>query len=160
MSMTKTPKTIIGWDEWVKLPDINLPCIKAKIDTGARTSALHAYDIETFDKNGRQYVRFKIHPIVRNRDLTCICEAPFAGHRFVTSSNGHKEKRFVITTKVCLGNIETETEITLTKRYGMSFRMLLGRNTLKAGKFIVDPSKACLHGKIKDPLQFYEMDKS
>lgn len=156
--MKKSAKIKIGRDEWVRMPDIGIPYIKAKIDTGARTSALHAFDIEVFKRDGIEFVRFKIHPIVKNRNLTCTCEAPFIGHRFVTSSNGHKEKRYVIKTKLQLGDVETETEITLTKRYGMRFRMLIGRNTLKQGRFIVDPAVTCLLGKIKDPQSFYEME--
>jgi len=154
--MKRAPKTKIGWEEWVGYPELGLPCIKAKIDTGARTSALHAFDAEIFDNDGAAYLRFKIHPLARNRKLTRICEAPLVGERFVTSSNGQKEKRYIIKTRLVIGEQSFETEITLTKRYGMSFRMLMGRNSLKQGRLIVDPARACLLGKIPNAAEYYK----
>lgn len=156
MAVKRLPKTKIGWEEWVSYPDLGLPCIKAKIDTGARTSALHAYDAIEFEKEGAAYLRFKIHPLARNNKLTRECEAPLIGQRFVTSSNGQKEKRYIIKTRMVIGGEIFDTEVTLTKRYGMSFRMLMGRNSLKQGRFIVDPARACLLGKILNPKDLYQ----
>lgn len=156
MVTKRPPKTKIGWEEWVSYPDLGLPCVKAKIDTGARTSALHAFDAVPFEKEGVPYLRFKIHPIARNRKLTRECEAPLIGERFVTSSNGQKEKRFIIKTRLIMGKETFDTEVTLTKRYGMSFRMLMGRNSLKQGRFVVDPARACLLGKIFNPEDLYK----
>jgi ribosomal protein S6--L-glutamate ligase len=151
----KVNKTLIGWEEWCALPDIGLPAVKVKVDTGARTSALHAYDIEKFTKEGRDYVRFKVHPIQKDRKITCICEAPVVDYRTVTSSNGRKEKRYVIETEFKLGDISFVSELTLTSRFGMNFRMLLGKVALKKGKLIVDPAKAFVLGKNPDAVKLY-----
>ena len=130
---------IIGWREWISFPDIGIEKIKAKIDTGARTSALHAFNIESFNINGQQMVRFKIHPLQKNSDYIVICEAAVIDSREVTDSGGHCEKRFVIETPIKLGNEIFPIEITLTDRDTMKFRMLLGRTAL-ANRFIVDSS--------------------
>ena len=154
--MAKAPKIMIGWEEWCALPDLNLPAIKAKIDTGAKTSALHAYDIETFVKNGQDYVRFKIHPLQRNKDLERSCEAPLIDKRGVTSSNGERETRYVIKTTIDFGQIKIEAEMTLTSRHKMSFRMLLGREAMKKARFTVDPGKTLLLGKSKNAENLYK----
>jgi ribosomal protein S6--L-glutamate ligase len=151
----KITKTLIGWEEWCALPDLNLPAVKAKVDTGAKTSAIHAYDIEPFKKDGQDYVRFKVHPIQKNRSITRVCEAPVVDHRVVTSSNGQKDKRYVIQTTFKLGDVSFTSEITLTSRFGMSFRMLLGKEALKKGKLIVDPAKAFALGKRPEAKELY-----
>ena len=152
----KINKTLIGWEEWCTFPDLDLPAVKAKIDTGARTSALHAYDIEPFQKSGQDYVRFKVHPLQKNRDITRICEAPMVDFRSVTSSNGEKEKRYVIETTFQLGEVSFISEMTLTSRFGMTFRMLLGKEALKKGKLIVDPAKALALGKRPKAKELYK----
>jgi len=154
--MVKRPKNIIGWEEWCGLPDLGLPAIKAKIDTGAKTSALHAYDIERFQKDGRDHVRFKIHPLQRNNDLEKICEAPMVDRRGVTSSNGEREKRFVIITRLAFPDKEIEAELTLTSRHNMAFRMLLGREALRKARFTVDPARSYLLGKVQNAEQYYK----
>jgi len=154
--MARRPKTIIGWEEWCALPDLGLPAVKAKIDTGAKTSALHAYDIETFTEDSTDYVRFKIHPLQKNNKLERCCVAPLADYRFVTSSNGEREKRYVIKTRIDFPDTAIEAELTLTSRHNMAFRMLLGREALRKAKFAVDPAKSFLLGKKTGVDEIYE----
>lgn len=142
----KLPSMIVGWQEWVSLPELGLPAVKAKIDTGAKTSSLHAYHIEKFTQRGQPYVRFEVHPIQRNRVVTRLCEAPVIDKRTVKSSSGDKEKRPVIKTQLLLGDVQWEIELNLTNRDTMGFRMLLGREALK--HMLVNPKHTCLHGKI------------
>ena len=120
-----------GWEEWIALPGLGVPAIRAKVDTGARTSALHAFDIETFGPAAKPKVRFTLHPIPGRDDLVIPCSAPIIDRREVTSSNGEKESRFVIETKMEVAGESWPIEITLTNRSGMNSRMLLGRQALK-----------------------------
>lgn len=155
--MARAPKVMIGWEEICSLPELGLPFIKAKIDTGAKTSAIHAYDIKTFTKDGQKFVRFKIHPLQRNSKIERVCEAPLADRRYVISSNGEREKRYVINTKITLGEKSFMAELTLTSRHKMAFRMLLGREALRKAKVTVDPVKSCLTGRKKSLEKFYEI---
>ncbi|MFK7881105.1 30S ribosomal protein S6--L-glutamate ligase [Roseobacter sp.] len=127
--MSEAPLTF-GWEEWVALPDLGLPAIKAKVDTGARTSALHAHDIEVFGPAKQPKVRFNVHPIAGREDMAITCSAPLVDRREVTSSNGETEQRFVITSELAVGGQNWPIEITLTNRASMSSRMLLGRQAL------------------------------
>ena len=149
------PKTMIGWEEWCALPDLGLPAIRAKVDTGARTSALHATDIEILARNGGQYVRFVVHPVEANRMITRICEAPLIERRMVISSNGEREMRPVILTTLVCGEKNLQAQLTLTSRHKMSFRMLLGRAALRKARFAVDPAKSFLLGKKVDAESLY-----
>jgi hypothetical protein len=141
---TKQPE-IIGWREWVGLPEFAIPHIKAKVDTGAKTSALHAYYVRPFDRDGKEWVKFGLHPLQKD-SLTCIeCEAPVKDIRPVTDSGGHCEERYVIETQLLINGLRFPIEITLTDRENMRFRMLLGRGALKKG-FWVDSGKSFLLG--------------
>lgn len=140
-------KTIIGWQEWVSLPNIAIPAIKAKVDTGARTSSLHANRIEHFQKNGIPYIHFEVHPIQKNNTIVLSCEAPLIDKRQVRSSCGEEEYRPVIIATITLGDIRWEIELNLTNRDYMGYRMLLGRNAMK-NHLIIDPSERFLQRKI------------
>lgn len=129
----------IGWEEWVGLPDLGLPAIKAKVDTGARTSALHAFLIEPFGPQAAPRVRFGIHPIPGRDDIEIYCSAPVIDRREVTSSNGERETRYVIASRITVGPRSWPIEITLTNRETMAYRMLLGRQAIREDMF-VDPA--------------------
>ncbi|MCE3255378.1 MAG: ATP-dependent zinc protease [Rickettsiaceae bacterium] len=148
---------IIGWKEWFSFHDLGLPAIKGKIDTGAKTSSLHAFNIETFTQNGREFVRFQIHPLQKNQKIIRTCTAPIIDHRYVSDSSGKKEKRYVIESNLQIGEMTLKIEVTLANRDTMAFRMLLGREAIKKSKMVVDVSKSFLQGKIarSKVLKFY-----
>ncbi|CBL44919.1 conserved hypothetical protein [gamma proteobacterium HdN1] len=139
-------KHLIGWREWLSLPDLNIPAIKAKVDTGARTSALHASAIEPYtDEFGARCIRFCMHPQQRSTTPEIWCTANVADQRMVTDSGGHKTLRYVIRTCISLHAWQWMAELTLTDRDTMRFRMLLGRRALH-DFFLVDPSQSFLLG--------------
>ncbi|MBL1142643.1 MAG: ATP-dependent zinc protease [Proteobacteria bacterium] len=133
-------KQTIGWKEWLALPELGIPAIKAKIDTGARTSSLHTYQLERFSKNGKDLVRFDIHPLQKRSDISVGCESEVIDVRIVKDSGGHEEERFFIKTPVQLNDKSWDIEISLTNRENMLFRMLLGRTGLTSGHLLVDSS--------------------
>lgn len=136
----------LGWREWVSLPGLGIPWIKAKLDTGARTSSLHAEEIELFRSRGRRMARFLVHPLQGHREVLLRCEAPVVDVRTVKDSGGHEESRPVVLTSLEISSVRWEAEVTLTSRDTMLFRMLLGRTGLR-GRFLVDSGRSFLSGK-------------
>lgn len=135
----------VGWREWVALPALGIGAVKAKLDTGAATSALHAIHIRRLRENGVDRVRFDIHPEQRNTDITIRCVADLLEERWVTSSTGHRERRYVVRTPMLIAGLHFPIEITLTNRDTMGFRMLIGRRAMKR-RLLVDPSASYLAG--------------
>lgn len=136
-------KRVLGWREWLALPDLCIPRIKAKVDTGARTSALHTFRVEAFEAAGVARVRFWVHPLQRRDTPEICCEADVLDQRVVRDSGGHEELRFVIRTTVMMAGDGWPVELTLTDRDSMGFRMLLGRSAIR-GRFLVDPGRSYL----------------
>lgn len=148
-------RLMLGWREWVALPDLGLHAIKAKLDTGAKTSALHAFNVEHYTENDIEMVRFMIHPIQKNQDLQIKCTAPLKDRRQVTDSGGHKEMRYIIETDVVVASHRYPIEITLTDRDTMRFRMLLGRSAIE-NRAVVDPGASYMNGKL-DAHKIYKL---
>jgi len=141
MKSPRAGKPVVGWREWVTLPDLGVAAVKAKVDTGARTSSLHAFEIQPFRRRGKEYVRFKICPFQRNHRGMVEAVAEVVDRRRVRSSTGHSEERVVIRTRLGLGDDLRPIELTLTSRDAMGFRMLLGREALR-GAYTVDPGRS------------------
>jgi len=139
------PKPRIGWREWVSLPQLGIDQIKVKVDTGARTSALHADNIEFYSRGSKRFVKFVVHPIQNSVDLELICRAEMVDRRRVKSSTGHSTRRPVIITVLELNGKKWPIEVTLVNRDVMGYRMLLGRQAMR-NRFIVDPGKSFLQG--------------
>jgi len=136
----------IGWREWVTLPGLGVPHIKAKIDTGARSSALHAFDIEIVRRGGSAFVRFVLHPLQRSAQTRVEAEVPLLGERQIRSSNGQVSRRPVIRTAVEILGERRDVELTLIPRDEMGFRLLLGRQAIR-DDFLVDPGRSYLGGR-------------
>jgi hypothetical protein len=137
---------MLGWREWVALPDWGVAHLKAKIDTGARTSSLHAFGLEWFDRGGNPWVRFEIHPLQRSVASSIVAEAPVIATRDVKSSSGDTEHRPVVHTTLVIAGRAVIAEVTLTRRDEMGFRMLVGREALR-NRFVVDPGVSYLGGR-------------
>ena len=138
--------TVAGWREWVRLPGIGVPWLKAKLDTGARTSAIHAFDIVELDRDGADWVRFSVHPWQRSGEDAVVAECPVLDRRAVRSSSGHSEERLVVPLEIELLGRTLIAETTLSRRDAMGFRMLVGREVLRQA-FVVDPGRSYLGGR-------------
>ena len=138
--------TVAGWREWIALPDLDVPWVKAKLDTGARSSAIHAFDIEEVVRDGVDSVSFAIHPWQRSELDIARAVLPVADRRVVRSSTGHEEERLVVTTTIRLVGIDVQAELTLANRDEMGFRMLVGREAMR-GTVLVDPGRSYLGGR-------------
>ena len=148
-----TENLCIGWLEWFSLPVLGIPAIEAKVDTGARTSSLHAFALDTFTEEGILKVRFGVHPLRKRKDLEIYCIADVMDQRNVMDSGGHSEKRYVISTLLQLGTFKWVAEITLTNRETMAYRMLLGRTAMRTMGLLVNPSVTYIMGK--SPTEIY-----
>ena len=135
----------LGWREWGSLPELGIDALKMKVDTGARTSCLHAFKLEPFEQDGENWLRIWLHP-EQHSDREHVCEAKIHDQREVTDSGGHTELRYVILSTLNLGEFSQPIELTLTNRDTMKFRMLLGRQAMR-GHFLVDPDKSYLLGQ-------------
>lgn len=145
--MTTTDKVLLGSEEWCQLPHLGIPAIKARIDTGAKTSSIHAFNIRVFRKSSDLWVSFEVHPLQNNRRTVIRSEAKLIDRRSVKSSSGLSEKRYVIKTPLKIGDNTWDIELTLTNRDSMGFRMLLGREAMQ-DRVIVDPSQTCIAGEM------------
>ena len=148
MNKDMSAAPIIGWREWVGLPDLGIKSIKAKVDTGARSSSLHAFDLEEFDQDGEPWVRFKIHPVQRKNARIVEAESKVLAFRSIRSSSGSATVRPVIVTNARVLNVTLPVELTLANRDEMGFRMLLGREAFR-GRFLVDAGGSYYGGKPK-----------
>ena len=140
---TKKLRPMIGWREWADLPDFEISRVNAKIDTGAKSSAIHAFRIRETVLDGVDHVEFFLHPVQRRKKPEVFCRAPVADRRVIRSSNGQEEERYVIETRLRLGGRLWKIDLTLTNRDAMGFRLLLGRDALRR-KFIIDPGASYL----------------
>lgn len=146
-TLTIGDKLLVGCSEWCQLPELKIFAIKARVDTGAKTSSLHAFNINRKKRGRRDYVDFEVCPLQANRRVMVPCSAELLDQRSVMSSNGHKELRYVISTPLSLGGQRWNIELTLSNRDPMRFRMLLGREALSR-RVLVDPNLVCNQGKV------------
>jgi ribosomal protein S6--L-glutamate ligase len=151
-------KLLIGRNEWCQMLRLKIPVIKAKIDTGAKTSAIHAFNIQTQVKNGKKLVNFDIHPIQGNNVVSVNCTCPVIDERNVMSSNGYEEHRYIIKTELKIGDTSWDIELSLSNRDPLRYRLLLGRQALN-GHVIIDPNLTCARGRLKkkDVLFLYNV---
>jgi hypothetical protein len=146
MDKENNSKKVIGWREWLSLPGLGIPAIKAKIDTGARTSSLHIVDLEEFYTNDIRMVRFVVRPLRKKKEIELKCVAEVLDCKSVKDSGGHSEDRYFIRTMASLGTLNMDIDLTLTNRDEMIFPMLLGRTALM-DRFIVDPGRSYVTGR-------------
>ena len=146
MNKSSHSNTLTGWREWVSLPDLGVDWLKAKIDTGARTSSLHAFDVDEFEREGEDWVRFRVKPWQDSQEDAVVVESPVHDRRAVRSSSGHAQERLVVELLIRLVDREVLAEVTLSNRDEMGFRMLIGREALRQG-FSDDPARSFLGGR-------------
>ena len=145
--MTIKDRLIAGSEEWCSFPSLQVPAIKARVDSGAKTSSIHAFNIQPFSRNNQAWVGFEVHPIQNDRKTSVRCECPVVDRRFVKSSSGSREKRYVISAPMQIGGDIWEIELTLTNRDSMGYRMLLGREAM-SGRLLVDPAASFCLGEL------------
>lgn len=151
-------KRIVGWKEWVGLPELGVNALEVKVDTGAKTSALHTFELEPIETATGLQVKFGLHPDRHSTESVLYCQARVVDQRVVSDSGGHKETRYVIRTPIQVGESSWPIEITLTNRENMAFRMLLGREALR-GRLLVDPEQSYLLGHPRPRLALKDADK-
>lgn len=134
---------ITGWREWAELPELGVESIKVKIDTGAKTSSIHAFEVMPFTQDGKEWIRFDIHPLQGQDHITRTCMAPILDYRWITSSMGASQLRYIIQTTLKIGPIAAPIELSLANRDEMGFRMLVGRDALHT-EILVDPNRSYL----------------
>ena len=162
MSSDVTNRRILGWREWVSLPCLGIAAIKAKLDTGAKTSALHAWDVSPRMVDGRQWISFRVHSMQRKKVTPVFCEAPVSDRRWVTNSSGTREHRYIISTNLQIGPSSWPIELSLTNREGLEFPMIIGREAMR-DRLIVDPRASFRAGRNKKGAvngPFEELDGS
>ena len=146
MKIGKKERTLIGWREWIGFPELGVDRIKAKIDTGARTSVIHAYNVQKIDDADEPRVEFYLHPVQDRRQPEIHCIASIIDERVITSSNGERETRYVIITPMRIGGDVWPIELTLSNRDQMGFRLLIGRAAIRR-RCVVDPGASFLLGR-------------
>lgn len=140
------PTLVVGWREWVALPELGVTAVRAKLDSGARSSSLHVADVEPIERDGAKWVRFRVRVDEREPGREAVAEAPVVGERRIRSSSGHVEPRLVVRTTLVLGPWRGPIDLTLTRRDSLGHRMLLGRRALR-GRCLVDPSRSYVSGR-------------
>ena len=159
MSSDVSQRPILGWREWVSLPCLGIASIKAKLDTGAKTSALHAWDLSLRLVDGQQWIRFRVPSTQRDKVTSVVCEAPVSDRRWVMNSSGTRERRYIITTNLQIGSGSWPIELSLANRDAMGFPMIIGREAMR-DRLIVDPHasyragrkpKQAVNGPSRDP---------
>lgn len=148
MMSSQKLKTVIGSEEWCAFPDLALPAIKARVDSGAKTSSIHAFNIHPFRRNGQSWVSFEVHPLQNNRRIVVRCEKPILARRSIKSSSGSSESRYVISSPMKLGDETWDVQLTLANRDSMGYRMLLGREAME-NRVVIDPSRSFCLGEIE-----------
>ncbi len=138
---------MVGWREWVALPELGIERLQCKVDTGAKNSALHAFEVDEFQRDGERWVRFYIHIDEDDLSKVQVCEAKVQDVRAVTDSSGNVSERYFIESDVQIGEQCFKIAISLTSRDTMAFKMLLGRTALREGHFVVAPHQSFLQGK-------------
>jgi len=158
---TLDDKILIGRNEWCQLPDLGIPLIKAKIDTGAKTSAIHAFNIKEITNNNKAWVCFDVYPVQGNNEIIVNCRSLIIDKRLITSSNGHKEQRYVIATTLTLDNFSWNIELTLSNRDLLRYRMLIGREALD-NRTLINPNISCNQQKYSNDkvISIYSMQEN
>lgn len=146
MSSDVTQRRILGWREWVSLPCLGIASIKAKLDTGAKTSALHAWDLSLRKVDGQQWISFRVHSMQQDEAASVVCEAPLSDQRWVTNSSGASERRYIISTNLQIGPNCWPIELSLTNRDSMEFPMIIGREAMR-DRLIIDPRASFRAGR-------------